>query len=58
MVARCQVEPRVLGYCATGFNTGESEEEGSAMLAASLGQLPQEALRMASGISTPHQASP
>ena len=58
VVARCEGEPRVLGYCATGFGTGESEDEGRAMLAASVGELPQGALRMASGISTPHQASP
>ena len=57
-VARCAGEPRVLGYCMSGFGTGESEDQQRAMLASSLGELPQAALRMASGISTPHQARP
>lgn len=55
VVARCVDEPRVLGYCVAGFDTGESAEQQGPMLAASLGELPEAALRMASGISTPHQ---
>lgn len=55
VVERCIEEPRVLGYCVAGFNTGESAEQQAPMLAASLGELPEAALRMASGVSAPHQ---
>ena len=55
-VARCADERRVLGYCVAGLGTSESDGQQSEMIAASLEPVPTQALRMASGVSTPHQA--
>ena len=49
------VQGRVLGYVVGGFGTGEADEQRRGMLAASLAPLPSRALRMAAGLSTPHQ---
>ena len=45
----------MLGYVVGGFGTGEADEQRRGMLAASLAPLPSRALRMAAGLSTPHQ---
>ena len=49
------VQAQVLGYVVGGFGTGEADEQRRGMLAASVSPLPPAALRMAAGISTPHQ---
>ena len=48
-------QARVLGFVIGGFGTGETADERRDMLSASLAPLPPAALRMAAGISTPHQ---
>ena len=45
----------MLGFVIGGFGTGEAADQHPGMLAASLAPLPPAALRMAAGISTPHQ---
>lgn len=52
------VQARVLGYVVGGFGTGEADEQRRGMLSASLAPLPPTALRMAAGLSTPHQVRP
>lgn len=49
------LQARVLGYVVGGFGTGEAAEDRRGMLAASVSALPLTALRMAAGLSTPHQ---
>ena len=45
----------MLGYVVGGFGTGEAAEQRRGMLGASVSALPLAALRMAAGLSCPHQ---